>query len=503
VTNGQKIVEHVPEKQKIGLDVTPVMMKPIDSLKLRGLVHSLNEKSGSDFNFRGLNMTAEQENVACIEALDLAVKLGIITSAERQQINEKGKDPLTEEQRRNFISVLIAVVGVGKGNAGKMFSVVKGLESQTDVSAAILNPTDGSSYVVEQLGRTIQLSEPEALLWRWALGVVQSGGDLATAKRNRKPELKKPEVKQVRKESNLEDIVSSLGQVKPRGLENIQIKEKLPKFKKEPTVETEVKTVEGRKPAVTEGIVSSLGQVKPRGLENIPIKERAPKVEEKKVIVKKEEKPPKVEEPEVKTVERKEKIRQPPVEIDMRRKEGQFFEEVQGQTGELPDYRKEHDLALENFRKRTLRVKEKKKDDVPKVKDDIKPVVKKETLEVKAIEPPKVVKYEPPTAVLEEKPKVTVPEKTAEKETVFSKYPEFEGKELSSGITWIDALWSDADFIRMYGTLSINPNERKDAVGKFVEDAEGMKDLYESMGSQDIGKNRERLMKILVSFKEE
>jgi len=138
-----------------------------------------------------------------------------------------------------------------------------------------------------------------------------------------------------------------------------------------------------------------------------------------------------------------------------------------------------------------------------KVKDDIKPVVKKETLEVKAIEPPKVVKYEPPTAVLEEKPKVTVPEKTAEKETVFSKYPEFEGKELSSGITWIDALWSDADFIRMYGTLSINPNERKDAVGKFVEDAEGMKDLYESMGSQDIGKNRERLMKILVSFKEE
>ena len=455
MTNGQKIVEKAPEKQKIGLDVTPVMMKPIDSLKLRSLVHSLNEKSGSDFNFRGLNMTAEQENVACIEALDLAVKLGIITSAERQQINEKGKDPLTEEQRRNFISVLIAVVGVGKGNAGKMFSVVKGLESQTDVSAAILNPTDGSSYVVEQLGRTIQLSEPEALLWRWALGVVQSGGDLATAKRNRKPELKKPEVKQVRKESNLEDIVSSLGQVKPRGLENIQIKE------------------------------------------------RAPKVEEKKVIVKKEEKPPKVEEPEVKTVERKEKIRQPPVEIDMRRKEGQFFEEVQGQTGELPDYRKEHDLALENFRKRTLRVKEKKKDDVPKVKDDIKPVVKKETLEVKAIEPPKVVKYEPPTAVLEEKPKVTVPEKTAEKETVFSKYPEFEGKELSSGITWIDALWSDADFIRMYGTLSINPNERKDAVGKFVEDAEGMKDLYESMGSQDIGKNRERLMKILVSFKEE
>ena len=292
-----KTGEILRKKQgQVDLKVTPVMMKPIDVLKLRGLVHSLNENSGSDFNFGGLNMTAEQENAACMEALDLAVELKIISGSERYLINERGNDPLTDEQRRNLISVIIAVVGVGKGNADKMFSVVKGLETQGDISAAIFDPVNGSSFVVEELGRAIRLSGAQADLWKWAMGVVQNGDDLATAKRKKTIEVKKTEVKIVEKKSTeVRELEAILQKIKPPGLELPHYKkEKFRKTKNEP-VKTEVKTVEEKKPTVLDEITSSLEKVKPRGLENMmkekpvktkkePVKTKAPVVEKKETV---------------------------------------------------------------------------------------------------------------------------------------------------------------------------------------------------------------------------
>lgn len=85
--------------------------------------------------------------------------------------------------------------------------------------------------------------------------------------------------------------------------------------------------------------------------------------------------------------------------------------------------------------------------------------------------------------------------------SIFASYAEFGGKEMKSGIGWVDGLWADQEFVKGFKSLSGDPEARKAAVENFIEYvkmSESNRSTYEGMEPHDA----DMLLKILKSFKE-
>lgn len=502
---------------------------PIDTMEgMRRLVHSLNENSGSDIRIKGLNRTPGQEQVAYTESVDVLSSSGLITPSQKYLITEMGKNlfseggkhQFSEEQAKlqTFIAIMTAHLDRKTVNlvADYLASLPEGQRSVAlwDPGRATSDAADKVFEILKGTGRTVTSKDRD--YWEVIGYAIAHKIDVPTLKIK---EIKAAiaEERLALKEGKYEEMKQRPVRLGPGEMWAHPKEQMLKRMPAPPEVEAakandksderpaEANKTGGQKSNAAPKTQEDLLGAKTRGAvldfrdrRMAQNKERLDKEylasekarAQREASAKEKSKPAQPEETAVAPPRNEEITRLP----------------IRGMApGKLRAYPKELtpvpaapnvEAADANDKKRQAKTQGNKDDDLSG-----------EYIPVSRVIMPKKNKTIKEDRGTGDQEKVGGNEEARPK-SIFKVYPEFSGKEMKSGIGWVDNLWADENFVKRFGSkeLSEDPEVRKAAVEKFVDYVKDKdnRSTYQEMEPKDGGvlTKADMLMKILDSFRE-